>query len=963
LHRGRNLPWSLCLLVSVVVTACGLDPISPFADVDGNSVGGGGGADVGFDLDPISDASELGGSDTGSGDVGDDTAPDAGGDDAGTDDAGGGDGGGSDAGGGTGDVGADTDVFDPGEALLDSDHDGIADVHEGNCAVDTDFDGTPDCYDLDSDNDRIPDSVEAGDRLVSTRPADSDGDGRPDFIDYDSDGDGIEDVVEGPLDFDEDGRGNWRDDDSDGDGIPDAVEGVGDPDGDTWPNFADIDSDGDTIHDRDETAGDEDEDGVPNYLDLDSDDDGLSDAFEAGDADVATPPWDTDRDFLSDARDLESDGDGILDSVEGAGDPDGDGVPNFRDRDSDGDTIDDIHEGDVDTDTDGTLDRFDADSDGDGIPDRTEAGDGVLTTAPIDTDRDGTPDFRDLDADGDTLSDAFEGLTDFDADGLGNWLDFDSDGDTVSDEVEGTADPDGDGAPNFLDLDSDGDTIADSSESLNDNDEDGTPDRLDLDSDNDTVPDAVEAGDASLATLPVDTDGDGRRDYVDIDSDGDGLSDRDERGCPASSNRLAEDSDADSFSDMAEVAVGSNPCSAGSDVYDFTDFFFVLPRDVEEDAPLEFATDVTQADVVFNMDTTGSMSEEIGALQSSLTGTIIPQVAGVISNVAFGVTSFRDFPVSNFGSGGDYPYRIDQSITTSTSAAQGGVNRLGAGGGADGPESGWESLYQIATGSGGVSWPGGSIGATSLGWRSGSLPLVVHITDAVSHASTDYSGWVTGAHSYAQASSSLRARSMRVIGVASGTEVRNELRTLATETGAVVPACAFNNACGAGMCCTGLGGTAESPVGGSCPLVFNISSNGTGLSTRVVDAIEFLVTAGSVWITTRVQPDPAALGRGIDTSCFIEAVIPERAVAADSCAGTPTRTDRFPPAGELDSFDGVTPGTRVFFQVYAANRGCVEPTLLPQAFSATIEVVADGVTVVDRRDVTVIIPGELPDQF
>ncbi len=46
----------------------------------------------------------------------------------------------------------------------DSDGDGVTDIIEGNCTIDTDNDGTPDYLDVDSDNDCIPDSdaLEAG---------------------------------------------------------------------------------------------------------------------------------------------------------------------------------------------------------------------------------------------------------------------------------------------------------------------------------------------------------------------------------------------------------------------------------------------------------------------------------------------------------------------------------------------------------------------------------------------------------------------------------------------------------------------------------------------------------------------------------------------------------------------------------------------------------------------------------
>ena len=77
----------------------------------------------------------------------------------------------------------------------DWDHDGISNAEEG-CAVgrDTDGDRVLDYQDLDSDNDKIMDSVEAG--PARDKPGDTDGDGVPDYLDQDSDGDKLLDGLE-----------------------------------------------------------------------------------------------------------------------------------------------------------------------------------------------------------------------------------------------------------------------------------------------------------------------------------------------------------------------------------------------------------------------------------------------------------------------------------------------------------------------------------------------------------------------------------------------------------------------------------------------------------------------------------------------------------------------------------------------------------------------------------------------
>jgi hypothetical protein len=91
---------------------------------------------------------------------------------------------------------------DPG----DCDGDGIFQPFD-SCDKDSDGDGLADCYDPDSDNDEIPDSVE-----WKGTPSDLDGDGVPDHQDPDADGDGIFDAndpriqVPRPPDVDGDGR-------------------------------------------------------------------------------------------------------------------------------------------------------------------------------------------------------------------------------------------------------------------------------------------------------------------------------------------------------------------------------------------------------------------------------------------------------------------------------------------------------------------------------------------------------------------------------------------------------------------------------------------------------------------------------------------------------------------------------------------------------------------------------------
>ncbi len=753
------LPWVL-----VLALGCGEDPLPVIGDagprVDTGigldlGVGGGGGGGDGGPID---------GRDGGLGTADGGSTPDGGRRrDAGPRDTG--TGGRTDGGLGPSDGGRDAGppAVDAGPAEADEDHDTISDLDEDRGTVDTDGDGVADVRDTDSDGDGIPDLLEAGDARLDTPPVDTDGDGLADFRDPDSDGDGIPDAREGDADPDGDGRPNRIDLDSDGDGIPDAIEGAVDSDGDGAPDFLDLDSDGDGVPDVVEGPGDLDGDGIPNRLDLESDGDGIPDRIETA--------ADPDRDGLPASLDDDSDGDGLLDADEGTGDPDGDGVPNFLDEDSDGDTIRDRDEGVLDPDGDGTPNHLDLDSDGDGLGDAVEAGDVNPATPPIDTDFDRTPDFLDLDSDNDRIADAHEGTRDSDGDGLQDRHDIDSDNDGILDDVEAgdadlstpPVDTDRDGAPDAIDLDADGDTITDLTEGRIDADADGVPAFRDLDSDGDGWPDAVEAGDADPSTAPVDTDGDGAPDYFDVDSDGDGLFDRDEAGCPLSTSRVLADSDADGFPDPVERAAGTDPCSAGSTVGDF--YFELPPLGPQQRAPLRFTdTLIDQADVVINVDNTGSMAGEIDRLRATLTSRILPGISAVIPQAAYGVTAFEDYPIYPFGlpSAGDRPFRLLSRVTTHLPSAQAAVDAMRLRDGSDKPESGLEALYQIATGAG-TQWPGGSVAPFDpsrdriagvadgtiggVGLRSGSLPIIVHVTDAQAHVQGDYTPFAPGIRS------------------------------------------------------------------------------------------------------------------------------------------------------------------------------------------------------------------------
>jgi large repetitive protein len=270
---------------------------------------------------------------------------------------------------------------------LDADKDGIADsidikpgIYGGFDSKDSDGDGITDIYDLDDDNDGIPDTIEQN----GDAQRDTDGDSIIDRLDLDSDNDGILDVKEAGhqgLDINGDGRvdGSYGKN-----GLADSVE--------TTPesgiaNYTPLNTDGDA---------------VPDFQDLDSDNDGISDTIEAGGQD---PDGDG---ILGQGKPIDANGDGRADSIDPqrngtplpVPDQDGDGQPNFRDLDSDNDGISDLAEqglSRLDTNNDGRIDG--ADSDRDGLIDTIDGNNSTFGSGttplpvPVDQNSNGIPDF------------------------------------------------------------------------------------------------------------------------------------------------------------------------------------------------------------------------------------------------------------------------------------------------------------------------------------------------------------------------------------------------------------------------------------------------------------------------------------------------------------------------------------------------------------------------------------------
>jgi hypothetical protein len=353
--------------------------------------------------------------------------------------------------------------------------------------------------------------------------------------------------------------------------------------------------------------------------------------------------------------------------------------------------------------------------------------------------------------------------------------------------------------------------------------------------------------------------------------------------------------------------------------------------------------------VFFMMDTTGSMGGCITNLKTTLSTSIIPAVNAIIPNVWFGVGHFDDYPVGFYGGTGDYVFELLQRMTHDTTAAQAAVNLMSAGGGADWPESYVPALYAAATGGGFGTYlaPQDACATGELGYpcfRSDSVPIIVIVGDAPYHNGPggydSYTGITPVPPTYDEAVTALNAIHAKVIAVVAGGDstATSHGTAIATDTGAV-------------------------DVGGS-PLVYTTGWDGTGLGSEIVDGIETMAHQVPIDVSAAARDDDTDM---VDATYFIASIVPnlvggvtDPADPSIICVGG-LPVDDMDGDTVLDTFVGILPGTPVCFDITPRMNDIIEATEEPQVFKAYIDVVGDGITVLDSRDVYFLIPPDIDD--
>lgn len=334
------------------------------------------------------------------------------------------------------------------------------------------------------------------------------------------------------------------------------------------------------------------------------------------------------------------------------------------------------------------------------------------------------------------------------------------------------------------------------------------------------------------------------------------------------------------------------------------------------------------ADVFFLIDATGSMSDEIDNVRAGLRSVVVPGVRAAIPDPAFGLGFLGEFPERPYGPPDIKPYELRSPITRDVVRIEGGLDRVPSWGNADDPEAQVEALYQVATGDGLLPWipatsgcaGGGSGGAC---FREDALPVVVLITDAPMHDGPDGADpyrLTPPPHAWPETREALRSRGILVIGLgATDAGERSplpQLEAVSRETGAV-------DARGE-------------------PLVFDIGASGDRVGAGIVDAIERLAAGVPLDVDAVVVDMP---GDGVDALTVVRAIRPR---SAD------------PPGGvraiEADRFVGVTPGTRVVFELVLDAAG-LPPSAATRRFAARVLFRADGRSRLGSEDVVIVVPG------
>ena len=178
-------------------------------------------------------------------------------------------------------------------------------------------------------------------------------------------------------------------------------------------------------------------------------------------------------------------------------------------------------------------------------------------------------------------------------------------------------------------------------------------------------------------------------------------------------------------------------------------------------------------DLVFVIDTTGSMWDDIDSVKESAS-TIISDIFNNMPSARIALVDYKDFPIYPYGGSSDYPYRKVLGFSEEEQEIISAIQSLTASGGADWEESVYSALMY-------------AIDASDLGgWRGEeyALKIIIQMGDAPPHDPEPITGYISSD----VISAAINADPVHIYSIQIGTEIE-ELIEISEETdGNVYPA-------------------------------------------------------------------------------------------------------------------------------------------------------------------------------
>ncbi len=352
----------------------------------------------------------------------------------------------------------------------------------------------------------------------------------------------------------------------------------------------------------------------------------------------------------------------------------------------------------------------------------------------------------------------------------------------------------------------------------------------------------------------------------------------------------------------------------------------------EFDVPASLAV----IDLMFLIDSTGSMRDEIDAVRRGLRERVVPGVRAAIPDAAFGVALFGEFPVAPYGGSSVQPYELRSPITTEVTRVEAALDETPTWGNRDDPEATIEGLYQVATGGGygtpetpgfiqpSSGCPRGGFGGACF--RDDALPIVMLITDAPMHNGPPGVPPIAPyaisppPHTYAETVAAVTRADILIVSLGAsdpgGTRPAAHLRQLARDTNS-------------------LDASGE-------PLFFDIGGRGDGIGDEIVGAVQFIAADVPLDVDAIVEDIP---GDSVDANVVLRGVRASSARPADN-------VERM----EGETFFGVVPGTTLTFAVLV-DASDLEPAVERRVFPARVLFRASGRSRLEVREIEIVVPG------